>query len=105
MTSDLPMVACSWLLLMTALRGAARGVASIGGVAGVLITDFSGSGTDLGLVLGELAGFHMESTSFRISSQGRAQPTPLRACWYGHRYFGISQVGPRHVRNQTPLMT
>jgi hypothetical protein len=59
-TSDLPMVACSWLL-MAALRGAVAGVGSgVGGVGEgiVLMVGFSVSEV-LGVVLGELAGFHM----------------------------------------------
>jgi hypothetical protein len=74
MTSDLPIVACSWLF-KTALRGAATGVGSLGRLGVVLITGFSGSvvGLDWGFVFVVLAGFHIASTSFQWFQLGSAQ--------------------------------
>src|SRR5215510_6013790 len=67
MTSDLPIVACSWLL-RTALRGAAAGVGSLKVFWLVLMGVLSGSGVGLmfgfGLLLGGLAGFHISAISF-----------------------------------------
>src|SRR5579864_751120 len=66
-TSDLPMVACSWLL-RTALRGAAAGVGSLKVVWLVLMVGLSASGVGLtvglGLGFGGLAGFHISIHPF-----------------------------------------
>src|SRR5579864_4600660 len=60
-TSDLPMLACSWVLSV-ALRGAAAGVGSIDGVLLVLIVVFSGSGrAGFGL------GFGLDGVAFHIA--------------------------------------
>src|SRR5579862_2067081 len=70
-TSDLPMVACSWLL-RTALRGAAAGVGSLKVVWLVLMVGLSASGVGLtvglglGLGFGGLAGFHISIHPFLI---------------------------------------
>src|SRR5258708_4565128 len=99
MTSDFPIVACSWLLFRTVLRGVARGDGSLSGLAGVLISGFSGSGTDLGLVFDELAGFHMEINSFRVSSRQSAAdsyrlPVTVSGIW-------DQPSRPSHVGDQT----
>src|SRR5579864_1392981 len=82
-TSDLPMVACSWLL-RSALRGAAAGVGSLK-VGCVLIVGFSGSGLifglGLGLLLGELAGFHI--AKYFLSSAADFQPDCNFSAAYG----------------------
>jgi hypothetical protein len=70
-TSDLPIVACSWLLTFTVLRGAGAGVGSAAGAELVLTAGFTGSGVVVfGAELGELAGFHITDTSFRESYLG-----------------------------------
>ena len=65
-TRDLPMLACSWLLVTTAARVVAAGAGSLPeGAVKVLaagFADFSGSGV-VGFV-GELAGFHIRFTPF-----------------------------------------
>jgi len=49
------------------LRGAETGAGSLGRLLVVLITVFSGSGVvGFGLGVGELAGFHISNTSFRV---------------------------------------